>query len=362
MTVHRQLWMAIGFSLAGLFVFGNHCGADFEAIPVYDGTATIGGREIPLFRGFEFILSVDQYLPGLPNPCANCPPDFELIDVPPQLLDIIPPDHFEVFAFGDPDPQPNLFFRYVGGLTIQGPAKLGVAKLSERIPFPAEIAAVQFVGNAFAKQSGQRLKNAGEIKFFNSIGDFNGDRRLDVTDVDLLSEAVRSGQQKESYDLNSDNRVDAHDLKLWAEGLRLTYLGDANLDGQFDTSDLVHVFQAIHYERQELAGWSTGDWTGDGQFNSTDLIAAFQSGGYEQGPNLAVSSGNSTWGSGDWCGDTNFDRGEFVSGFQASGYENGPRMAISVPEPDVGGAALMSIVAVAGWRWRGSRRVFPRPR
>jgi hypothetical protein len=59
--------------------------------------------------------------------------------------------------------------------------------------------------------------------------------------------------------------------------------GDANLDGQFNSQDLVTVFQAGEYE-DETSGnstWSEGDWTCDGDFNTGDLVAAFQAGNYE---------------------------------------------------------------------------------
>lgn len=52
-----------------------------------------------------------------------------------------------------------------------------------------------------------------------------------------------------------------------------TYLGDANLDGEFNSCDLTTVFQAAKYELDEDAGWAEGDWTGDGQFDTADLVA-----------------------------------------------------------------------------------------
>jgi hypothetical protein len=60
-------------------------------------------------------------------------------------------------------------------------------------------------------------------------------------------------------------------------------VGDANGDGQFDSTDLVLIFQAGEYE-DAIAGnstWSEGDWTCDGDFDTSDLVAAFQSGNYE---------------------------------------------------------------------------------
>ncbi|MFC1757736.1 hypothetical protein ACFL2H_03080 [Planctomycetota bacterium] len=59
--------------------------------------------------------------------------------------------------------------------------------------------------------------------------------------------------------------------------------GDANLDGVFDSSDFIVVFQAREYE-DDIAGnstWTEGDWDGDGDFTSSDLIKAFVEGNYE---------------------------------------------------------------------------------
>lgn len=90
--------------------------------------------------------------------------------------------------------------------------------------------------------------------------------------------------------------------------------GDANLDGEFNSADLVRVFSAGTYERSQAATWITGDWNCgsrgslfappvcDGRFDSADIVAAWQTGLYEQGSYL-------------------------------------PRPAAGVPEP--GGAALM---------------------
>ncbi len=59
-------------------------------------------------------------------------------------------------------------------------------------------------------------------------------------------------------------------------------VGDANLDGIFDSSDLVLVFQSGKYEDAAAtdATFADGDWNEDGLFDSTDLVLAFQSGAY----------------------------------------------------------------------------------
>src|SRR5690606_25297013 len=90
--------------------------------------------------------------------------------------------------------------------------------------------------------------------------------------------------------LDRDGRVTSGDRVVWVESLKHTYFGDANLDGQFSSSDLVAVFVAGTYEDSIVgnSSWASGDWNGDGDFTTSDLVLAFQSGGYEQGPRLAA--------------------------------------------------------------------------
>jgi hypothetical protein len=68
-----------------------------------------------------------------------------------------------------------------------------------------------------------------------------------------------------------------------------TYYGDANLDHEFASSDLVNVLASGSYEADVDAGWSTGDFNGDGRSASSDLVEALADGGYEAGPRVAVA-------------------------------------------------------------------------
>ncbi len=123
-------------------------------------------------------------------------------------------------------------------------------------------------------------------------GDFNSNGQLDAADIDLLSAQVRAATNPPAYDLNGDALVNDLDRNVWVNDRKRTYLGDANLDGEFNTSDFVSVFQAGQYEDNVVgnSGWATGDWNGDAEFNTTDFVAAFQAGGYEQGPRPAVAA------------------------------------------------------------------------
>ena len=126
------------------------------------------------------------------------------------------------------------------------------------------------------------------------LGDFNGNGTLDAGDVDLLAAEVRTGTGNLDFDMNGDSQLDIDDHDQWvhASSIANTYLGDSNLDGVFDTSDMITAFSSGQYE-DAIDGnstWSTGDWNGDGDFNSGDMIEAFGAGGYEAGPRAAVAA------------------------------------------------------------------------
>lgn len=116
-------------------------------------------------------------------------------------------------------------------------------------------------------------------------GDFDENGRLDAADIDSLTMAVRALSTDSVYDLSLNQTVDLADHTMWVVELKRTWFGDANLDGAFDTADLVDVFQAGEYEDtlMENTGWAEGDWNGDLEFTSGDLVAAFSDGGFEQG-------------------------------------------------------------------------------
>lgn len=125
---------------------------------------------------------------------------------------------------------------------------------------------------------------------FNAIpsvaGDFNGNGELDANDIDLLSNEAASATPDVSFDLNNDGAVDATDRTVWVKDLKRTWIGDANLDGEFNSSDFVAVFSQGKYEDgiDNNATWAEGDWNGDMDFDSGDFVAAFTDGGFELGP------------------------------------------------------------------------------
>ncbi|MCP4193038.1 MAG: PEP-CTERM sorting domain-containing protein [Planctomycetaceae bacterium] len=137
--------------------------------------------------------------------------------------------------------------------------------------------------------------DAGYIRFVRANrpigvdGDFNRNGLLDAQDIDLLSVEIRTDRQVSRFDLNSDQLVDDQDRRVWVDDLMHTYFGDSDLDGQFNSRDLVQIFQAGEFEDaiRLNSTWQTGDWNGDGDFTSSDFVIAFQAGGYEKGPRPA---------------------------------------------------------------------------
>ena len=124
------------------------------------------------------------------------------------------------------------------------------------------------------------------------LGDVDGDGDVDADDIDAMSTAIFQGTNELSFDLDRDGRADGADRTFLLRDVLRVPLGDANLDGVFDSSDLVQVFQAGAYGDNPLAavGWSAGDWDGDGVFNSRDLVAAMQQGSYEPSGTAGVAS------------------------------------------------------------------------
>ena len=113
-------------------------------------------------------------------------------------------------------------------------------------------------------------------------GDFNQDGRLDATDINQYCAGQRAGDLK--YDLNQDSKIDSNDLNFLIKDVFKTSFGDANLDGAFDSSDLVQVFEASEYE-DLIAGnstWSEGDWNCDGEASTRDMVNAFIDGAYQE--------------------------------------------------------------------------------
>jgi formylglycine-generating enzyme required for sulfatase activity len=140
------------------------------------------------------------------------------------------------------------------------------------------------IDNLYSGSHGLRLAT-----LFSPI-DLDGNERVNAADIDLLSDQVSARTLNTAYDLDGNGMVDEDDRSVWVEDLVGTYFGDSNLDGRFDSSDLVDVLEAGHYEDSLLlnSGWSTGDWDGNREFTSRDFVFVLQKGGYEAGQRAAA--------------------------------------------------------------------------
>ncbi len=112
-----------------------------------------------------------------------------------------------------------------------------------------------------------------------TAGTGTSEQAISETSVNRTCHAV--GGTELPFDLTGDGSVTLDDLQLLLTLASSTF-GDANVDGQFNTRDLVLVFQQGEYE-DAVAGnssWSSGDWNCDGDFDTSDLVVALQTGQY----------------------------------------------------------------------------------
>jgi hypothetical protein len=120
--------------------------------------------------------------------------------------------------------------------------------------------------------------------------DLNGDGIANVADIDVLCGQVQAGSV--AADLNQDGLRNEHDVRFYVENGLGTSIGDSNLDGVFNSSDLVATFQVGEYE-DGIAGnstWAEGDWFCDNEFNTRDFVFAFQYSRYSQAAVAAFKS------------------------------------------------------------------------
>lgn len=132
------------------------------------------------------------------------------------------------------------------------------------------------------------LGDAAVNRLLMASGDLDQNGLLDANDLDLLASAIRSGDNVVRYEMDGNWILDLADHTFWIKEQKQTWLGDANLDGEFNSSDLIEVFAAGKYESGETVGWAEGDWDANGRFDTGDLVVAFADGGYEQGQRPAM--------------------------------------------------------------------------
>ena len=122
------------------------------------------------------------------------------------------------------------------------------------------------------------------VTFSTASGDLDQNGIYNVLDVNLLCGLIRIRLENPAFDYDKSGELDVPDMDVYLERIFSSGPGDVNLDGLFDSSDYVAVFQKGEYE-DGLVGnssWADGDWNCDGEFDSLDVVFTFQSGRYEQ--------------------------------------------------------------------------------
>ena len=126
-----------------------------------------------------------------------------------------------------------------------------------------------------------------------------------LSDVRLFDEALTESQVQTLFaggdplgptdplaPLDNGTLTDPTERANYVHNVMNTWIGDSNLDGEFNSADFVTVFSAGQYEDQTAANssWVTGDWDGNKEFDSSDFVAAFVDGGYEKGVRAATAA------------------------------------------------------------------------
>ena len=109
----------------------------------------------------------------------------------------------------------------------------------------------------------------GAVDFSNIPGDTNQDGVVDSADIDAIFNAINTGDNRDVFDVNNSGAVNADDVTHLVESIIGTFMGDTNLDGVVDATDLNQV--GIHWRQESGATWLTGDFTGNGAVTSADL-------------------------------------------------------------------------------------------
>ncbi len=301
-VVRRPLRCTLRFNFRGLNENDNRAdGMSFLLVPtdVYGetGATTIdfGPHEEANLTG-AFGLSFDSYNPG-----TDPADDLENLTVPTGNHVSVHFDGLKLsqtnFALEDWDfvtDDPAVWHRTdvaINGDNVEIVITDGVDG-SQHIAFDGVIEGLSEIGTirpAFAARTGGAYDNYEIDNFFLATepfglpGDYNSNGELDAEDLDLQAVEIAGGQDPPEFDLTGDGFVNGDDRIFWLHDLKSTWVGDADLNGLFDSGDFVAVFVEGLYETGETAGWAQGDWNADLVFDSGDFVAAFVDGGYEIG-------------------------------------------------------------------------------
>lgn len=116
-----------------------------------------------------------------------------------------------------------------------------------------------------------------------TVVDISGRASLTELDFDLGEVALPTGTNPEVSVLLGGDSIGG------GRAVHIARLGDIDIDGAVDSSDLVALFAAGRYETGEPASYSEGDFNADGVFDSSDLVTLFGGGDY-QAPGVPLPS------------------------------------------------------------------------
>ncbi len=290
----------LGLVPGSAYVFDVATGRQLQKLQPADG---FGGDEF----GFDVAVFGDLAVIGAPNGGVDLGAAY-VFDVTTgrQLAKLVPADGQLGNNFGGSvDIQGQTVL--VGASGLDNPGILGAAYVFDAITgrqwaklSPTDVQQKDAFGEAVAiwenrafigsPQDDDTNLDAGAAYLFelNLPGDFNRDGQIDMADIDLLTAAAAANENDVAFDLNADRLVNGDDVQVWIKDLKYGWLGDADVNGTFDSNDFIRVFVSGKYEQALPAVWSEGDWDGDGRFTSGDFVVAFADGGYEQGPRAAA--------------------------------------------------------------------------
>jgi hypothetical protein len=100
-------------------------------------------------------------------------------------------------------------------------------------------------------------------------GDFNNDGKVNATDIDLLSAAIKTPNPDSKFDLTGEGLVNSVDMDVLVKDILKTYYGDADLNRSVGVSDLSVL--AAYYNTASGASWANGDFDGNGAVGVSDL-------------------------------------------------------------------------------------------
>ncbi|MEM6332528.1 MAG: PEP-CTERM sorting domain-containing protein [Planctomycetota bacterium] len=191
---------------------------------------------------------------------------------------------------------PNNNFAQTNFLTFDMTALNGDINTPFAIDFslaPSDTALVgqvlQFGFQTRASNDAPSAVNYDELSFGENTGaflngDFDADNAYTAADIDALFANLGNP----AYDLDNDGDADSDDAARLVDGLIGTAPGDANLDGQVDTSDLAIL--AANFG-SNVTTWAQGDFNGDGSVGTPDLaILASTFGSGTPAPPLATAT------------------------------------------------------------------------